>query len=176
MSYRQSSIRHRLLITLLLLIMITWVGVGLMVYDAAEHEVEEIFDASLAQTARMLLGLLQHETDEKEEDIIGEISFIMREVHPYEFKIAMRARYGGGAEALRTPGSPQFPDLMQEGLSTYQLDGEMWRVFGLSDDVTKIRVQTGYSLEVREELVGYILRRSLWSLMIGLPVLGRLSG
>ncbi len=172
MRSRHHSIRHRLLIVLLLLISITWICVGVMVYRDAEHEVEEVYDANLSQTGRMLLGLLKHEAEEGEEDVIGEISMIGQVEHPYEFKIAMRVRYADGSEALRTLGSPPFQDDVPEGFGTYVLDGDTWRLFSLTDITTGIRVQTGHILEVRQELVEYILRRSLSSLIVGLPTFG----
>jgi two-component system sensor histidine kinase QseC len=57
------SIRRRLLIRLITAIAIGWlVAIG-FVYYAAYHEVEEVFDATLAQEARVLATLMTHESE-----------------------------------------------------------------------------------------------------------------
>lgn len=58
------SIRRRLLAMLILAILAVWLAALLLVYQAAEHEVEEVFDANLARSARILQALLWHEIAE----------------------------------------------------------------------------------------------------------------
>lgn len=76
---RHPSIRRRLLVMLISTILLVWLAVVLLVYIAAEHEVEEIFDADLARSARILHSLLQHEVEEEQEmalkarDVIAEL-------------------------------------------------------------------------------------------------------
>jgi len=62
-----STIRKKLLIGLITAVVILWGVVILFVYRAAESEVEEVFDATLAQEARVLATLLIHEADEETE-------------------------------------------------------------------------------------------------------------
>jgi two-component system sensor histidine kinase QseC len=61
------TIRRRLLIGLTAVVLLLWGIVGLFVYQAAQEEVEEVFDATLAQEARVLATLLIHEAEEEEE-------------------------------------------------------------------------------------------------------------
>ena len=58
------SIRRRLLGMLILAILAVWLAALPLVYQAAEHEVEEVFDANLARSARILQALLWHEISE----------------------------------------------------------------------------------------------------------------
>jgi two-component system sensor histidine kinase QseC len=58
------SIRRRLLISLISTIAILWLISAYFVYFAAYHEVEEIFDATLAQQSRILATLMVHEVEE----------------------------------------------------------------------------------------------------------------
>src|SRR3990167_7927077 len=55
------SIRARLLVLLLSLLSVTLGLISHKIYRDASHEVEELFDAQLAQTSRMLMGLVRHE-------------------------------------------------------------------------------------------------------------------
>ncbi|MGD8914576.1 MAG: histidine kinase dimerization/phospho-acceptor domain-containing protein, partial [Candidatus Thiodiazotropha sp.] len=59
------SIRRRLLIRLISAIVISWVGAIGFVYIAAYEEVEEIYDAALAQQSRVLATLMTHEAEEE---------------------------------------------------------------------------------------------------------------
>lgn len=61
------SLRRRLVAGLILGIASLWLVVVLLVYRAAYHEVEEVFDAGLVQSAATLLALLRHEIDEETE-------------------------------------------------------------------------------------------------------------
>ncbi len=61
------TIRRRLLIGLTAATVLLWCVVAVFVYIAAEKEVEEVFDATLAQEARVLATLLLHELEEDDE-------------------------------------------------------------------------------------------------------------
>ncbi len=52
------SIRKHLLLWLISLIVILWSFVTYQVYYGTQHEVEELFDANLAQNARILMALI----------------------------------------------------------------------------------------------------------------------
>ncbi|EDN72030.1 secreted protein [Beggiatoa sp. SS] len=62
------SIRKRLLYLLLSTLCAAWGIVTWQVYVSTQHEVEELFDANLAQNARVLLGLIQHEIAQHEDE------------------------------------------------------------------------------------------------------------
>jgi two-component system sensor histidine kinase QseC len=59
------SIRRRLLVRLITAIVISWVIAIGFVYVAAYKEVEEIYDAALAQQSRVLVTLMTHESEEE---------------------------------------------------------------------------------------------------------------
>lgn len=61
------TIRKRLLIGLITAVVILWCVVLLFAYRSAQSEVEELFDATLAQQARVLATLLIHEAEEETE-------------------------------------------------------------------------------------------------------------
>ena len=75
------SIRKRLFIMLLALIGTVWIGVTWQVYVDTQHEVEELFDANLAQNAKVLFALIGHEMAEYKEENIGKHSKLNLEKH-----------------------------------------------------------------------------------------------
>lgn len=73
------SIRRSLLLALISTLLIVWLVVLVLVYRVAEHEVEEVFDADLARSARTMQALLMHEVDEEQQmsekvrDVVDEL-------------------------------------------------------------------------------------------------------
>ncbi|MCB1801205.1 MAG: sensor histidine kinase N-terminal domain-containing protein [Gammaproteobacteria bacterium] len=70
MSGTAPSIRRRLLVMLISALLLVWLVVVLLVYRAAQHEVEEVFDADLERSARILQALLSHEVEEEKEMLL----------------------------------------------------------------------------------------------------------
>jgi two-component system sensor histidine kinase QseC len=102
------TIRKRLLVGLISVVAILWCLVLLFAYRAAQSEVEELFDAALAQQARVLATLLVHEAEEETERL-QILSRLVREL---------------GDDGMRR--SPLFRQLVeeygQEGSSNEQED------------------------------------------------------
>lgn len=198
--------RRQLLIGLITAIVLAWSVVFLYVMRVAEHEVEEIFDASLAQQARVLAALLSHEAEEerdtriKLENVLSELgketlqrsptmAQIVEEInsedieddyltllhpdetkgHPYESKIAFLVRYDDNRIMLRSPNAPEFIQF-QKGFHTRDAADTSWRVFGLEDLDSGLRVLVAEKLLVRDETVRYILVNNLWPMLVALPL------
>jgi two-component system sensor histidine kinase QseC len=111
------SIRKRLLFLLLSVISGIWSIITWQVYVNAQHEVEELFDANLAQNARVLLGLVRHEMREYEEDMDEDEDDDAEEIeleehlhgHRYEHKLAFSVRTLDGRVLVHSAMSPLFP-------------------------------------------------------------------
>lgn len=166
------SIRKRLLITLSALIGITWLGIFVLVNQDATHELEEIYDASLAQNARILFGLLQQEIKEGEVEMIRDIELPPDYLHDYELNIAFWAQYG--KIKIQSRDAPEFLTELPEGFSNYIFDSNKWRVFTLRDSQTGLIIHTAQKLQAREELVSYLIKDTLSVLLLVLPILGLL--
>ncbi|MBT6618030.1 MAG: two-component sensor histidine kinase, partial [Thiotrichales bacterium] len=63
-----NSIRNRLLLLLLGVFTSVWVVMMGYIWQNTEHEIEEVFDAQLAQASLVLLDLTQHEITEMDLD------------------------------------------------------------------------------------------------------------
>jgi two-component system sensor histidine kinase QseC len=94
MSEKVGSIRRRLLVALISILLLVWLVVVVLVYRAAEHEVEEVFDADLARSARTLHALLLHEAEE-EQEMSSKVRLFLEELGSEG-----RARYPRLASAL----------------------------------------------------------------------------
>ena len=140
-----------------------WGIVTWLVYADTQHEVEELFDANLAQSARVLLGLIKHEIEEGEDD---EEEKIELEEHllgrKYEHKLAFLVRSRDGGILIRSATAPVFPEPSCDDLtsfSDYRIDEYLWRVFGLK--YGQFLVQTGERYDIRDELIREIISSTL---------------
>jgi len=162
------SIQARLLIWLLVTFGILWSAITYTTYVQSTHEVEEIFDAQLAQAAAVLdqislLGNVRNGQTEKqlEQEIYG---------HRYEKKIAFQI-WRNGTLLLRSANAPSVPMAAQSGYSDQTINKAHWRVFSLEDPDNNRRIVVGELYEVRDELVTEITFNSLYPLTLFLPVL-----
>jgi len=165
------SIRRRLLVYLLALFASAWALLAILSYSSAQHEIEELFDAELAQQARVLLGITLHERrvsgkpDDVQIEVIG-----TKAGHDYEEKIAFQI-WVGQRLIRRSQNAPQDALTATDGYSERAIGGHRWRVFGLSDKANEIRVLVGQRTEVRDELIGYIIHDLLLPLLLVAPVI-----
>lgn len=166
------SLRVRLLL-ILLVTGVSILGVTLTLsYQDARHELDEIFDAQLAGSARMLLAQATHELNEAG----GEASDLEAELqhHPYERHVAFQIWSEEGELLFRSsPSTPQEPlSLLDQGFSSRELNGEPWRIFARWDRHHRLQIQLGQKEHVRQELAAAVTRHVWLPLMVGLPLLG----
>ncbi len=177
------SIRRRLLLILLSVICGLWGTVTWRVYLKTQHEVEELFDAHLAQSAKVLFGLLQHEVTENENDEDDHETNIEQDDfgskssapgHRYEHKIAFLIRNQQGQILARSNTAPLFPlpPIATEHFSDYSINQHLWRVFTIKQG--QLFIQTGERYDIRNELIQEIVSSTLSILVIALPLLALL--
>ncbi|GAB4347405.1 MAG: ATP-binding protein [Gammaproteobacteria bacterium] len=164
----KSSLRLRLLLILLALFSLVWVLVTTASYFSAQHEIEELFDAQLAQYARTLQALTQHELEEDEhEQILLDNTFLG---HTYEKKVMFQV-WNGDVLVLHSGSAPSQPISPQFGFSDRRFDGALWRVFALPGTAQAATIQVAERYDVRQELIDKISLQVLHPLFIALPVL-----
>ncbi|MHB1142977.1 MAG: ATP-binding protein [Sulfuricaulis sp.] len=165
------SLRRRLLLILLWSFAAAWLLLAAMSYFSAHHEIEELFDAQLAQSARVLLGLTLHELEEENEPDIAGIDIVgVPWGHKYEEKIAFQI-WSGEKLLLRSPNAPVTPMTSASGYRDELIEAKSWRVFLLADPAHSVRIAVGESYEVRDELIFDILLNTLLPILLILPLL-----
>jgi len=195
------SIRQRLLITLLSIIALVGIVTLARSYLDARHEVQELFDAQLAQSARVLQSLVFHEIaegdlgPESEDDLERPRRRQLRKRlereesrldehhgHGYELKVAFQVWRADGQllmHSMSTPEQPLAPEVFDRtnyrgGFADATIDGDHWRVFSLWDADHRFLIQVGERHDVRDELTTKISRRLVTPSVISLPILGLL--
>lgn len=160
-------------------------------YRASVHEVNELFDAQLSRSARLMLGLavaevrdghvdemqdmiLQnrlrldslHQDDEKESHESSELG------HYYELKLAFQVWDRHGNLVIHS-GLEKLEPLSrhEHGYSDSMIDGYPWRVFSMWSYDKEYLVMAAERYDVRMELVGDIIQRLLLPFLLLLPLL-----
>jgi len=175
-----TSIRRRLLITLLSTTALIWLATVYSSYRDTRHEVSELFDGQMAQTARTLLSVAGHELIELNNSQLdsahihfsGETRYTV-DGHEYEHKLAYQLwKQPEGTLLLRSFSAPDNPlSEKPSGYSNRRIDGQSWRVFSLMDETTGFQVQVGEAMEIRNELSDTVTLRIGLPLVIALPIL-----
>jgi two-component system sensor histidine kinase QseC len=189
------SIRNRTLVLVLGILLLSLSLISWRSYRDARHEIEELFDAQLAQSARLVQGLVMHEMEPSARQALQSALDAAVNArrdqgvpgHDYETKLGFQVYAADGSSVLQSAGAPN--GALQElaktdsappfsglsgGYHDVQLDGHAWRLFLLQDREDDLWILVSERDDVRGELVGKIAGRSLLPDLIGLPLLALL--
>nr|WP_246481031.1 ATP-binding protein [Motiliproteus sediminis] len=156
-------------------------------YRDATHEVEELFDAELAQMARVLQSLLQDQLKRSRMSHLAEaLEYEPFELdhyeegneattfgHRYEKKLAFMVWNGDGEELLSSFHviARQFSFDSRQGYGEEVIDNHHWRSFALHDPQHDLWIKVGQRDDVRDELTGEIVLHTLLPLLLTIPLL-----
>lgn len=195
-----TSIRRRLIIILLGIVIVTGSISVLLSYKDAQHEVGELFDAQLAQSARVLDALIIQQVALSKEDsvdfkkiqtIIDHITVLnsqytngldnktdSSEVNEYERKLAFQMwsvqNHSLILHSASAPISPLSSDSLKTNKTGYFnsiINEKRWRVFSTATDDEKYIMQVGEQYDIRDELTEEISAQLIKSSLYALPVL-----
>lgn len=161
-----TSIRTRLMVSLLILWTIIWAAIALVVIERAHHEVEELLDAELAQMALVLrsMGLLGNladlGADGQQTDSLG---------HPYETRISFQL-WDGDQLLARLGAAPQERLADRLGFTDQTFGNVRWRVFGLPCDNSERELFVAQDYAIRREMVSYLSFNALQPILWSLPL------
>ncbi|MDX1697069.1 MAG: ATP-binding protein [Thiohalobacterales bacterium] len=146
------SIGLRLVLILLALMAVTWIFEAVMTHSQARAQVAAVFDAQLAQVARLLADTVAHEV--REDDL--ERFQLDLQSHKYSFPIVFQVWSGDNRKLLASPDAPisriPYPG---EDYADVSIDGEDWRVLGLELG-TGMHVVVAQQVAARNALIAQI--------------------
>lgn len=153
------SIKHNLITTLTFLISITLIIVYLISFLSTKEEIQEVFDANLIKSSKLIFGLINHEINE-EGDLNSLINFEKvvghKFLHKYEYKIHSQA-WKDGELVYNSDDSitAEIPDY--EGFRDIVIDGKKWRAFSFYNKNLELGILTIEEYSIRNELIFKIL-------------------
>ncbi len=164
------SIRSRLILWVMGLVLLTWTAVIAFTWWSASSEIHRVFDAQLAQVAEMLALTTLHETEEQDlEDFVKKLDH-----QDYQYPVVFQIRSTDGKLLLRGPDAPQVPfsAATGAGYSNLSFDGREWRVYTLFVRGTSYQVQVASALGIRHELILKFVLNILRPLLFLFPLVG----
>ena len=168
---RWFSLRRRLLILLFGGVAVCWTVTLVWSYFDAHHEIDELFDAQLAQTAQALLAQrhqLRTPGDDDEEDDGDHRPLI---THPYQSRVIFQIWHADQL-LLRSPQAPITPLTAVDGFSDSSDNHRRWRYYSQWDAQHRHRVQVAEDQHDRHQLIAKIVLRLALPALVILPLLG----
>ncbi len=172
---KQYSIRRYLTLHLTFWALVMTIIPAVIVYYEAAHEIEEVFDANLAQSSRVLNGVITRKTIHNKQQILDSLN--LKDVsdsaysHEYERKLAFQI-WDQEKRIFNSPFAPitKLSDLT-EGFTTAQIEGEQWRTFTLYSKSDNWWLIIAEETEVRQELVNEIAVSNIIPITVFVPLL-----
>ncbi|WP_455208003.1 ATP-binding protein [Kaarinaea lacus] len=188
------SIRRRLLANLLITIAFVSLITLVLSYNDARHEVQELFDAQLAQSGRVLQAMLLPEllvdTSTNLQELLDRFTYLPNQIsskyqdeahalgHEYERKLAFQVWNRNKTLLLRSATAPttalsvEALDPAKRGFTDEVVGAFDWRVFSLWDESQQHLIQVAERYDVRNELITKISRQLITPSLVSLPFLG----
>lgn len=170
-----SSLRQRTLWRVMLLLVLGTSLLALYNYHDSRREITEVYDAHLAQNARLLEGVMsipvqdgsREELYQAFNDALGKAGR-HRVGHPYESKLAFQVWDDTGKLLVHTPSAPVLGALpVSSGFADFPVNGEQWRGFVLPVPQRHWVIWVGEREDVRYDLIDRIVRHTLFPFLIG---------
>jgi two-component system sensor histidine kinase QseC len=164
----RGSVRGRLIAILVAGLALVWIAAAVATVIKADHEVEEIFDAQLAQKASLLALRLGDDVDEIDTEHAPTL-------HKYAKRLSFQVWERGTKLMLHSADSPDTRFSPHDsGYTTVSIDGHDWRVFSLWDAKRGYLVQVRDAIEERRDVIVEITAALAWPLGVALPLLALL--
>lgn len=166
-------------------------------FFASDHQMDELFDAELAQSTRIVQGLVRNFSPDQPRDQLAATlaqtlavpqavntddddeshSEAGHEVlpggvgHKYERKIAFEVWTPDGTPVLDTLQGDEGREGLIAGYDWLRIGDFRWRTFTLQDPTTGFWIRTAQREDVRDELSGEIAMGNVLPLIVILPLL-----
>lgn len=145
-----------------------WLVVALWLAVDARHEIDELLDAHLAQSAALLVAQQSSSGGDDDED---DEQIDAPTLHRYARHVAFQVWHEGRL-VQRSPNAPATPmSTLTEGFETRPLAGTDWRLFAAHGASADVQVYVAEQLKARTDVQGALLRGLVLPLAMILPAL-----
>lgn len=163
------SIRRQLLRAISVPILTATLFAMIVSFVFAWHEIDEVYDAQLVHSAKVLLQLTQHEM---EEDGAFNLGVENQELHHrYErrlgFRIWVKGKLVTQSPSARKAGDYEAPD----GFSNHEVGKHIWRFFAFTNPDDKIKIEVSERYHIRYELIIQLVCSLILPTLVLIPVI-----
>ncbi|MDO5624016.1 MAG: histidine kinase dimerization/phospho-acceptor domain-containing protein [Pseudomonadota bacterium] len=169
LTWGRLSLAQRLTALVLVFVLLVWALTAAVGWVVTRHELNELLDAHLAQTAALLAT---GEVRDPDGDEVLQAPTLM---HKYQARVAFQVWEGDRLRA-RSADAPATPLAAAgaRGLSEQRIDGRRWRVFSAVQEEggrVKAVIHVGEHVSARRDVLLAALRGTLVPLLLTLPLL-----
>lgn len=167
-----TSIRRALSLSLLSIGLVTGLITAFLSFWAATDEAEELFDAQMAQMARLASQLAPADplTHAQTPDVLS-----WTPAHPYEKQLSYRILDSAGTELTVSPSFPAHINATPTTTNGYRnlaVDGTQWRLFTLTEPSGQRSIQVAQDHRIRHELAIKIAMSNTLPILVFLVLFG----
>ncbi len=172
---RTFSLRHLVTAILLSAISIALILISAFNYSASKEQIEEVFDAQLIQSTKLLAMFYQSHVQNESENqhpltlVITDSSIETFEESPqanaleYEHKYAYQIFDYSGNLLARTDNAPTLPlSSLHEGYVQATLNGDIWHTYRHFSKVDNIWIISAQHQDIRYELIHNVQAHNIW--------------
>jgi two-component system sensor histidine kinase QseC len=165
------SLQSRLLGLVLGLVTLVWLSAAVLTWYDAQHELGELLDGHLAQTASLLVAH-QHSTEHAMPNHVRDEAPAATPLHKYAPKIAFQVFHEGALVSRSAHIGVEPLTALEAGFETLRRsDGSQWRVFATRGHEQDVRVLVAEQTELRDDILWAVLGSVLKPLLFALPML-----
>jgi two-component system sensor histidine kinase QseC len=186
-----TSIKNFLIIAIISIISLVWVVSSSIIFNKSQEQVEELFDAELAQLSRMLQAVITTNIKLSTNSAPQPLTYLDKQIfddafghqeynergHKYEKKLAFQVWDTKGQlffeNHIQLPKS--FGDL-KAGFHSVATDNLKWRSFTLKDEDYSFWIKVAQREDVRTELTNEIAWNTTWPSLAIIPILMLILG
>ncbi|MFT6265069.1 MAG: two-component system sensor histidine kinase QseC, partial [Oleiphilaceae bacterium] len=186
-----TSIKNFLIIAIISIISFVWVVSSSIIFNKSQEQVEELFDAELAQLSRMLQAVITTNIKLSTNSAPQPLTYLDKQIfddafghqeynergHKYEKKLAFQVWDTKGQlffeNHIQLPKS--FGDL-KAGFHTVTTSNLKWRSFTLKDEDYGFWIKVAQREDVRTELTNEIAWNTTWPSLAIIPILMLILG
>ncbi|MCA6218223.1 sensor histidine kinase N-terminal domain-containing protein [Ideonella sp. B7] len=176
---RPGSLQRRLLLAVTGAVAALWLATAVFTYWEAQHELDELLDAHLAQAASLLVaqaapvdGDLRHDDaqDGRHPDPDDGLVDAPR-LHQYARRVAFQVWHEGQL-VMRSPTAPDTPlSTLASGFENRTLADETWRLFATHGRENDVQVYVAERISSRSDILWGMMRGLLGPLLLALPLI-----
>lgn len=166
-----ASLRRKLLLWITIPVLAVGLLIGALAFIVSWHEIEEVYDAQLVHSAKVLLQLTEHELQED-----GNVTINLGEekgelAHHYERNIGFRVWYQDRL-VTNSPNTSGFGDFQAPpGFSDQTVGGKNWRFFVFISAANSVRIEVSEKYAIRYELIRHLMASLLFPAAAFFPVI-----
>lgn len=168
---RVRSLRKRLLMSVSIGTLVLWAAAAALSYRQAQHEVQELMDAQMAQSAALLLTLATKAPASLDGLASNMASLRGASDGSNELTLEFQVAREDGTPLVRSPLAPTAPPAGALGFADFDDGNEPWRGLMLATGDGAYRIQVAQSIRIRDQEALEIAAKTVLPLGLFIPLL-----